>query len=136
MGWFVSALEVAHKLATLDEKMRKLEADRREALATYLEAVSDTLLQISKAIEKKERPEFLLGKLDTYGAELPEICKGMLEEKEAWKLARELPFHWPPGNLLEIHQPDDDFMPIDLIGEYARCAGAFKALAESIRAKR
>jgi len=136
MGWFISALEVAHRLATLNEKMSALDTTRREAIATYFEAVSGTLLRISETIERKERADFLLGKLEIYGAELPQICEGVLGAEEAQKLAKELPFYYPPIDLLELHQPNEGDFSIDLVAAYARSAGAFQALADTIRVKK
>lgn len=134
MGWFISALEVAQKLASLNSQFRVQRDERRKALAAYCDCVSDTLLAISQSISEGKSPDFHVGRLHTYGAQLPDLLSGILPQEKTWEYARMLPYHWPPGRLLEIHQPHDPAFPIDLIAEYAVCAGAFKALADTLRA--
>jgi len=136
MGWFVSALTVSEKLATFHAKMRDQEDAKRESLARYFEVVSKTLLEVSTCIDRKEPADFHLGRLHVYGAELPEICKGIVDEREAWELGRQLPHYWPPVSLLQLQAPNDETMPMDFAAEYRRCAGAFQALADSIRIRK
>jgi hypothetical protein len=65
--------------------------------------------------------------------QLPDILGDILPQEEAWKYARLLPDYYPHVNLIELHQPHDPAVPIDLVAEYAICAGAFKALADTLR---
>ena len=134
MGWVVQALQVASDLVKFRDSIRLVRAERRNAIADYFNAISATLQEIHDSLTNSKSPDFALGKLRVYAQQLPEVCKDFLPGDEAARLSDELACYWPSGDLLE-HMEDDllrDYFP----PAYAEAAGRFKALADSIKARR
>jgi hypothetical protein len=147
---------VAKSVASVSGTFRAMEPERRERVASYLNEIGETLIQVSNALRRGDSLNELQGAMQIHIFMFAETVAGIVEPSLVETLQSILGRHWTYEMLeSQIYDKDyqyltgneqDDFPEHDhltpkaglteyRLGKLDEAAGMFKALAVALRAQ-